>query len=344
MGRRTSVRKQTVVALPLSSLAFLCSLVLVSSVAWSVRAGTLDLAIARFVNCPTAGTCTPDLRNYERFMAEYAFGLSPRILTSAESLGHSGFYMGFEAAFTPTPASYGKQSSVQRWDDGTAYYGKYPNMMFLPGIRIRKGLPWSFELGGSLNYLTGSSLFALGGEIKWALFEGYRSGFGGALPDLAARGSVMRVLGQTDVDMTIIGVDGTMSYTFGIGGMVSLSPYAGYQHLFTIIRTEPLTHREDNDDPTLVTYHPTDGQNWDMSTLSGPNLQRSRLFLGFRFGYELLSLGIEGSWGLAKAWDTTVDEEAITVPADGSWSIDESQLKTDVGNQFQFSASAGLEF
>ncbi len=294
----------------------------------NAEANKLDLALARFIPCDSHGRCAPQLADYERFMAEYAFGLSPKILAPAETLGYSGFYMGLEGTLTTIDSS--SAGGKERWRDGTAPRNSYPSIMFVPAVHVRKGLPWSFEIGGSFNYLAESELVALGGDIKWSLLEGYRKGFRGALPDVAARGSVMRVLGQSDVDMTIIGVDGSVSYPFGIGGMITLTPYMGYQYLVTIIRIEPLVYAEE--DGTIDTER-------DMAGLSGPNLGRHKLFMGLRFGYERLVITGEFGWGLAKEWDTAHED---TVPSDAE--IDESQFETKVGNQFNISFGAGLDF
>lgn len=322
------------------------------------HANKWDLSLARFIKCEKPAACEPKIAAYERFMAEYTFGLSPKILSPAETLGYSGFYLGFESTITPVPVDargtgdYDPDDDMDnRWINGTAQKWEYPGVMFVPGIHIRKGLPWSFEIGSSVNFLAGASLVALGGEVKWTLFEGYRHGFRGALPDLAARGSVVRIVGETDADITIIGVDGSISYTFGAGGMVSLTPYAGYQYLWSIIRVEPLIYRDDIGHSDWKTendrngssedeFHARDGELWNTTGLSGPNLGRSKLFLGFRIQYEVLALTFEAGWGLAQKWNTAV----IPDYKGGSDAFDEDQATTEVGHQLQASFGIGLDF
>ena len=139
-------------------------------------ANKLDLALARFIDCKTPAHCEPMISQYEQFMAEYSFGLAPKILAPAETLGYSGFYLGLEGTLTPVPG----EGKNDRWYKGTAPANESPGMMFMPAVHVRKGLPWSFELGATLNYLAQSELVGLGGEVKWSLFEGYRHGFRGA--------------------------------------------------------------------------------------------------------------------------------------------------------------------
>ncbi len=285
----------------------------------TAQANKLDLALARFVTCDQNGSCTPDLVGYERFLAEYAFGVAPKVLAPAETLGYSGFYLGLEGTLTP------RNGPSDIWKKGTVPEGEHPDVMFNPAVHVRKGLPWSFEMGGTINYLAQSELVGLGGEIKWSLFEGYRESWRGALPDIAARGSVVRILGESDVDMTLVSVDGSMSYAFGIGGMITLTPYVGFQYIWTIVRIEPLMYREETDPPI---YHVPSDDEWNTNTLSGPNLGRAKLFGGFRFGYEMLAITLELGWGIKKDWDTEA----------------ENPEPTKVGNQIQIAGGVGMDF
>ncbi|MFO8071249.1 MAG: hypothetical protein R6V85_05170 [Polyangia bacterium] len=335
--------------------------------AGTAAAHKLDLSLGRFVQCKTPLHCEPQIAMYERFLAEYAFGLSPKLMAPASTLGYSGFYLGVEGTLTPIPG--GGTTNDDRWFLGTTPYDESPGVMFVPAIHVRKGLPWSFELGGQINYLAQSEAVALGGDIKWSLFEGYRKGFRGAMPDVAARGSVVRLLGEGDIDMTIVGVDGSISYPFGIGGMISLTPYGGFQYLWTFARIEPLVYRDEtpddsgheacsgNDpDPTECwatefdpdgsqndEFHSTYGPYYDISGLSGPNLERMRLFLGLQLKYEFFSIILEGGWGLATKWDTAIQEPTADSP---QYYIDgyNEQRSTRVDHQFQFSGGVGMDF
>lgn len=320
-------------------------IVAVACFAWggAASAGKLDLSITRFITCDATGQqCVTDVASYERFMAEYAFGLSPKLLAPAETLGYSGFYFGLEGSLTPIPGKGTTQGGY--WDLGTTPQGEWPSVMFVPALHVRKGLPWSFEIGSSVNYLAQSELVGLGGEVKWSLFEGYKKGFRGAMPDIAARGSVVRVLGEADVDMTIIGVDGSISYNFGLGGQIILTPFAGFQYLWTIIRTEPLVYRDDLPNGDVV-YHEPDGQLWDATGLSGPNLERMKLFLGFALQYELMVITIEVDWGLAQEWNTAVwDDSRYYGGVYGDRGPNPEQLQTEVGHQVQINGGVGMQF
>jgi hypothetical protein len=286
-----------------------------------VHAGKQDLTLAKFANCSVSGHCSPNRADYETFLAEYAFGLVPKNLAPAETLGYSGFYIGLESSLTVRPVG---SAANERWLTGTAS-NETQNVMFNPGVHIRKGLPFSFELGSTVNYLALSEIVSLGGEIKWAPFEGYRSGWRAALPDIAIRGSVVRIIGEADVDMSIVGLDGSIAYAFGIGGMITLTPYAGYQFYWTIVNQEPVLYREGN------TYHTETEINgdtlWETSNLGNPLLKRHSAFFGLRFGYEVLAVTLELDWAMPNKWD-----------------LDAGDGKAKVGNQIQIGMGIGADF
>ena len=306
---------------PIKTVLGAVTLAVVVSIAAPAVAGKLDLTLSPFANCNAQGRCNHDRANYETFLAEYAFGLVPKKLAPAETLGYSGFYMGIEGSWSVRPTG---TAAEDRWEMGTSS-DEVQALMFNPAIHIRKGLPFSFEVGSTVSYLALSENVTLGGEIKWAPFEGFRSGWKAALPDIAARGSVVRVIGEDDADMTIVGIDASISYAFGVGGMITLTPYAGYQFYWTIVNLEPLVYRRGDE------YHPEteiDGvPRWNASDLGNPKLKRSSTFFGLRLGYELLAFTVELGWALPNSWDTA-----------------EGNTSTKVGHQIQISSGVGIDF
>ncbi len=314
---------------PTSIRAFIGAVTMVTAltVVSPVQAGKLDLTLAGFANCrltsdPTRENCSLNREDYERFLAEYAFGLVPKKLAPAETLGYSGFYIGVEGSLTVRPPG---NAADERWQTGTASK-EVQYVMYNPGIHIRKGLPFSFEVGSMVNYLSLSEIVTLGGELKWALFEGFRSGWRAVLPDIAVRGSVVRVIGEDDVDMTIAAVDGSISYAFGVGGMVTLTPYAGYQFYWTIVHQEPLLYRQGDDyyAETVVNGN----TRWETSSLGNPTLKRHAAFFGLRFGYEYLVVTLELDWAMPLEWELSADDEGTA----------------KVGNQVQLSLGIGADF
>ncbi len=297
-------------------------------------AGKLDLTLSNFIKCPPDGAgCSPLHQDFETFLAEYAFGIAPKVLSPASTLGFSGFFMGVDGslAFRPTGGD-----AEERWQRGTAS-DEIQTVMFNPGVHIRKGFPhffgqfWSIELGSMVNYLVLSELVTLGGEVKVSLFEGYHTGWRGALPDIAVRGSIVRVVGESDVDMSVVAVDGSLSYSFGLAGVVNLTPYAGYQITMSIIHMEPMLFWDESvgEFHSQSTFNSGRGavEYWETTALGNPFLVRHHAFAGLRLIYALLDYTLELEWGLPREWDTEV-----------------GGLPAKVGHQIKISSGVGVNF
>ncbi|MBN2343819.1 MAG: hypothetical protein JXX29_22145 [Deltaproteobacteria bacterium] len=308
-------------------------------------ANKLDLTVGRFIECTPDGVdCIAHNGAYEQFMAEYAFGVSPKLLASSSTLGYSGFYLGIESSIAGVPSdgtsrfnATARNYEDARWRVGTADGAAgSPPAMFFPTVHVRKGLPWSMELGSSISYLAQSELVALGGEVKWSLFEGYRKGFLGVMPDLAVRGTVNRIIGETDVDMTLVGADAAISYPIGIGGMISIEPYAGYQFMWTIIRTEPIALYDSSTDPPTLVQSTANHFDASEANMTGPNLTRNNVFGGIVFRYELLTVTMDWTVGLPGSWTT----KQYMVPGDAAM----QNVDVKVGTQLKYSFGVGLQF
>jgi len=185
----------------------------------SVPAGAAryDLNLGRFFNAQCTGTCPQD--NFENLMTDLGLATGPVFLAPAETLGLNGFSFALEGTVVPIPGD------KDYWDVPTE--GTPQNVLFIPHIHVLKGLPFSFEVGANLSYLPESELFNVGAEVKWAINEGFYY-----IPDLAVRVSINHMVGSKDFELTTGGWDVSVSHAFGIGGMLSLTPYAGYNMLF----------------------------------------------------------------------------------------------------------------
>ncbi len=306
--------------------------------ATNVQAGKQDVSMGGFISCTSTGVCYPEVADYETFLAEYSFGLAPNLLSPADTLGYLGFYVGLEGTLTPRVPGNGAL-----WNKATSADG-YSDLMFTPKIHLRKGLPWSFEIGGTFSYLVQSEVVVIGAEITWSLFEGFHHEWRGGLPDIAVRGTVSQVIGMADMNMTLVGVDGSISYTLGLGGLVTLTPYTGYQYIWTIARPESVLAKDDNG-----VIQEEDGLgNWNTTGLSEPNLGRHKLFAGLRFGWDILAVTAEVGWGLRSSWDTDVDDNAYDYAIANDPNVDativDENSRASVGHQLQYSLGVGVDF
>ncbi len=220
---------------PLALLAAVCAL----AAAPARAAEPLDLDLAR-LGAPTAavwsalqpGLAAADAATlagdaqvrFGRLASDLALAFSSPLLQPGSTTGYAGFAFGLEAGYaqvkhgvvgTPTLAGF---TAPDYW----VTRSMKPGALFIPGLHVRKGLPFSLELGGRLMYLAQSSYYGAQLEAKWALLEGYRS-----YPDVAVRGAWTTVLGQRDLRLNTLEGDVLVSKRFGVNAVTSFTPYLG---------------------------------------------------------------------------------------------------------------------
>lgn len=160
-------------------------------------------------------TANDDFRIFAR---ELSAGLTSVNLMPPETLGHSGFFFGAELAVANFQSTRFKLPTART----------FSGPMLLPSVHIRKGLPWSFELGTRVAWIDQSRMAAGTLEVKWALNEGFKY-----LPDIGVRGYGTRLFNNRDFELTAAGLDLGLGKQFAIGGMVTLTPYVGWNLVWT---------------------------------------------------------------------------------------------------------------
>jgi len=168
---------------------------------------------------------------FRQLAAEVGLAFAPKFMSPAETLGHLGFDVSvqFSVSDIHEQEPYWTGPCGGRWATNcrvSSYIedDDVPNPVLSSGqLHIRKGLPFSFEVGGTAEYLFYTSMAALGLELKWAFNEGLKY-----VPDFAVRGSVVRVFGSHSLDLTLGGFDISISKAFGLADAFELTPYAGY--------------------------------------------------------------------------------------------------------------------
>jgi hypothetical protein len=191
------------------------------------KAARYDLNLGKFVTsaCPigdwTTGEFEPGCAQllFEDLMTELGMISAPVFLAPAETLGLNGFSFSLEGTIAPI------SSDEEFWTIPTE--GEPGSVIFIPHVHVRKGLPFSTEIGAQLSYIPESELFIVGAEAKWALNEGFYW-----IPDLAVRFTINHMIGSKDFELSTGGWDISLSKAFGVGGMLSLTPYAGYNMHF----------------------------------------------------------------------------------------------------------------
>lgn len=282
----------------------------------SARADVFDLTLARLVKAPAAGSFADPssdpaaMAAYRQLLSELSVGLAPRFLSPADTIGYNGFQFDIDYSFTTIsnarcdaaagtdPGTAGNPMNQDRcpWQlgvEGQKGGGPPPSLLHTVSLYARKGI-WlplpSFEIGAGATKLIGSNLYALQLYGKFALHEGFHDW---PIPSLAVRGSALRVLGDSTIDLTMAQVDASISKAFGIAGTVTLVPYLGAALLLSVPRGQVLditpSHDAWRDGPGSVDLN----NNTVFPAQANDLIQRWRFFGGFRLNYDVLLLAAD---------------------------------------------------
>jgi hypothetical protein len=99
-------------------------------------------------------------------------------------------------------------------------------------LKMRKGLPFGFEIVGDVSYVANTTLFTAGADIRWALLEGFRTGWPSYLPDVSVGGGVRSLTGTDEFSLTTVGIDVQISKPITVADSSVITPYLGYQRLY----------------------------------------------------------------------------------------------------------------
>lgn len=254
-------------------------------------AGTFDFRLNRtdangdgilFVGCgPTDSTCSANNPAFRDFTTQLGLVLAPRLASPAETLGHAGF-------------SVGAMWSGSLISNDQAYWGvREGNAAMAQTLQldIRKGLPFSFEVAGNFMWLADSEIFAPGLELRWALNEGFRYA-----PDFAVRGAVNHMIGNRDLLLTTVAIDGVISKSFGLGGMVNLAPYASWSVLMIAATSRVI-------DPTPLDEEDIT-RNLVFQERVATNKLAHKLTVGLRMLVYILNVSVQGEFQMLPEYET----------------------------------------
>lgn len=257
--------------------------------------------------------------------------LAPRLLTPADTIGFGGFQFSVDYATTTIDPGADYWRALERT---TA-----PGYMSTVGFFARKGM-WfpipSFEVGVGAVHLLDSSTWTGQLYAKVGLHEGYHQL---PLPSLAVRGAVSRMMEQRDLDMTIASLDITLSKHIGIGGTWRLDPYAGWNLLMIIPRSEVI-----DPTPNIDSLQPGNEMDSELNFVfrEQDTIFRNRFIVGAKLKYYVFHLTLEAQFALA---GSSVDDRAGTDVACMPDSTTASCDATDTAKaQRTLSLSAGFDF
>ncbi len=270
-------------------LLFAAVLVLVPGFSLGAKADINDLEIYKLGNPATDANAAPRFR---MLCDELGVSLSSTTLQPPTTIGEDGFAFAFEytVAFVNGGATVGGQPY---WVTA----GGNPSVEQLPTLHFRKGLPYSIEVGGKVSALTNSSLFAATVEAKWGVVEGFRY-----LPDLGVRFALTRLFGEQDLNLTSGDLDFSLGKEFGVAGLLTLTPYAGYALIGVDSSSNVLLGDQATITPTQYAQNPTGGQVLFTENYVGNNFF-NRFFGGLRLRSNIVSVIVEFSYEAAQSGD-----------------------------------------
>lgn len=348
---------------------------------WAFRGGC-GTAVTAGGGGQAYAQCFPDNQLFGRLVNELGGALAPSLMAPAMTLGIQGVYVGYELSVSNLDrtsdqwrrGSQGSPTTVVGTDT-SSQRDNGDRAALVSRLHVRKGLPFGFELGTQLSHLHDSSIWAVGLDLRWSLFEGFRHGLG-YLPDLAVRGAVNTVVGQSQLQLTVVSADVVISKRFTVGGVVRLTPYLGGQALFIfgdsgVVDLTPsrsaynecprqqVRYVADSGSPSGLTGQLACGAGGTLPTVNGNSIPsdlndtrnsavfqsmriwRPRMFVGLQFQWEILMVTAEFTT------DVSNPDWFSTPPADaGRPSTNPSQNNArqpiDLGSYTQWMTSIGV--
>lgn len=267
--------------------------------------------------------------------------LAPQLLTPADTLGFGGFQFDVSASQTSIDSlqPYWRVLAGSRDPTGMNRLAHGAGVLRTIGMFAHKGL-WfpipSFELGAGAVHLIDSTTWAAQLYGKIGVHEGYHDL---PLPSVSVRGAVSRMMNQRELDLTVGSVDVTVSKHVGIAGTWRFDPFAGWDMLLIIPRSEVIDATP-NVDPLQPGKEMDAANNFvfrDQSTIT-----RQRFLVGAKLQYSVVQLTLEAQYALA---GSSVDDRAGTTTACQPFSTTSRCQATDIAAaQTTVSVSAGFDF
>ena len=283
---------------------------------------------------PNNFTCAPANIAFANLVTELGFAMSPNAFHPANTTGIGGFILSVEASYTKINADATSSDGIQYWHQGTrgpTVSGSFTTVNNNPdgvlsvyALKARKGLPLGFEVTGVLGYLVDTSLWMLGADVRWSIFEGFRRGAGGVLPDLSVGGGVRTVMGTSDFSLTTATIEAELGKPIHLFSTVTLTPWVGVQRLwiFGDSSVVDLTPNVDafqqcgykGADPNTgqpLCSNPTPNAASDFNNnqiFQKVRTDRNRMNIGLDFKYRALHLAAQFLFDLT---DPTADDQAF---------------------------------
>jgi hypothetical protein len=302
--------------------------------------------------------CLPNNVAWSNLMSELGMAIAPPMLHPARTTGYGGFTLSLEATFTHINADAVDGTGTAYWHQGTqgtvdpnthqfSTQNRSPDSFIqVYSIKARKGLPFGFEIAGVLGYVANTSLWVGGGDVRWALLEGFRAGALQYVPDISLGGGVRTLSGSSTFYLTTVGLDAELSKPIPLAASAVLTPYLGAQRII-IFADSAAVDLTPNVDPVAqcgslganVPGNPNAAPPFDGSTLcknklsnGNPNdsdfnndrtfnqarIHRWRGTIGANYRHELLDVGAEFAMDLT---EPSAENANLGISGERQWTL-----------------------
>lgn len=251
-------------------------------------------------------TLTPDNVAFSRLVTQLAPAVMPAVLAPVTTTGPRGFDVQLQTNVT------GIDSKAYYWEKGTRGHGSAAkdtcdgeNRFVTPvlasnRLSVDKGLPLGFTIGAEGGRIWNTSLWTLGGHLKWALFEGYRKF---PFPDIALRAAANTLVGDAQLTMVAMSADLILSKNIVAGRVMQVAPYLGgglglvyaSSQLVDLTPNIDATRCAAGEDPVCKALNAEQrkGDIGHDQAFKELTLTRTRGFLGLQLRYKLFALAGE---------------------------------------------------
>jgi len=198
-----------------------------------------DISVNRLSEVPSVKRQS----SFDFVVRELALSISAPPTWSVGSLGMYEFEVAFDnrLSFVHTGSSDGVSNSP--WQEMTEG-GDPSNVQWMPTLRVRKGLPFSFEVGGDIGWHAGTAQMLVGGYGRLAFLDGWKR-----IPDAAVQLRYTGYVGNDQLELGVFEMDLSVGYTFMVPGLsghpdMFFSPYGGYGFLMSHAKPLAVTVEE----------------------------------------------------------------------------------------------------
>jgi hypothetical protein len=300
-----------------------------------------DLVLSRLGKLMPIGGVVGQNLELRALSSQLGVVLAPAMLTPADTLGFGGFQLDVDMSQTSIDSDqrYWRAREGSSDPSGMAGVSHGPGVLRTIGLFARKGM-WfpvpSFELGAGAVHILDSTTWAAQVYGKIGLHEGYHDL---PVPSVAVRGAVSRMMNQRELDLTVASIDVTLSKHIGIAGTWRLDPFAGWNLLMIIPRTEVLEGTPGID--PLQPGNDADANN-NFVFADQSVIYRHRLLVGAKLQYHVVQLTLEAQYALA---GSSVDDRLGTsAPCMLDSDTSNCDAEDTAAAQTTLSLSAGVAF